>query len=94
MYTVRIEHSIADYAAWKRAFDSDPINRRASGVTRYRIYRPADQADWVAIELDLPASEQARAVMAALQKIFPAIEGKIIFAVQVKLLDMVEETAL
>lgn len=42
MITLRIEHKIANYEAWKKAFDSDPINRQQSRVKRYRIYRPED----------------------------------------------------
>lgn len=32
MYTLQIEHSVNDYAAWKQSFDSDPANRAGSGV--------------------------------------------------------------
>ena len=38
MTTFRIEHKIARYDGWKKAFDSDAINRKQSGVKRYRIY--------------------------------------------------------
>lgn len=41
--TLRIEHKVSTYDAWKKAFDSDPINRRRSGVKRYRIYQPVDE---------------------------------------------------
>lgn len=27
MYTVRIEHRVPDFAAWKAAFDGDPVGR-------------------------------------------------------------------
>lgn len=94
MITLRIEHRIAGYDQWKTAFDSDPVNRKRSGVKRYRIYRPDGNADIVIIELDFENLEQAQATQAALQHIFPNIEGKLIFDVQLKILSIVEETIL
>ena len=42
MPVVQIEHPIRDFETWKAAFDRDPVQREASGVTSYRIYRPVD----------------------------------------------------
>ena len=92
MTTLRIEHRISNFDGWKKAFDSDPINRKKSGVKRYRIYRPADKADFVIIELDFDNMEQAQATQRSLQDMFPNIEGKLIFDVQMKFLNIVEET--
>ena len=94
MTTLRIEHRISSFDGWKNAFDSDPINRKKSGVKRYRIYRPADSSDFVIIELDFDSIEQAQATQTALNKTFPNIEGKLIFEVQMKLLNIFEETNL
>ncbi len=94
MITLRIEHRISSFDGWKNAFDSDPINRKKSGVKRYRIYRPTDNSDFVIIELDFDSIEQAQATQAALKNIFPNIEGKLIFEVQMKLLKIFEETNL
>lgn len=94
MTTLRIEHRISNFDGWKKAFDSDPINRKNSGVYRYRIYRPYDNEDFVIIELDFDNLEQARATQTALQNIFPAIEGKLIFELQIKFLNIIEEVIL
>ncbi len=94
MTILRIEHRISGYDGWKKAFDSDPINRKKSGVKRYRIYRPADNENFVIIELDFENPEQAEAAQSALLNIFPNIEGKLIFEVQMRLLKIVEETTL
>jgi hypothetical protein len=37
VYILRINHPVADYDAWKVAFDRDPIGRERSSVRRYRI---------------------------------------------------------
>ena len=31
MSILRIEHPVPDYAAWKEAFDADPVGRERSG---------------------------------------------------------------
>lgn len=90
MITLRIEHKIANYDDWKKAFDSDAINRKQSGVKQYRVYRPIEDDNFVIIELDFDNLEQAQTTMKALTNIFPRIEGSLIFGVQLKLMNIVE----
>ena len=90
MTTLRIEHRISSFEGWKNAFDKDPINRKKSGVRRYRIYRPKGNFNFVIIELDFDNLDQAQATMTSLEKIFPKIEGSLIFDVQFKILDVIE----
>ena len=94
MITLKIEHKISNFDGWKKAFDNDPINRKQSGVKRYRIYKPLDNSDFVIIELDFDNLEQAQATKAALEHIFPNIEGKLIFDVQLSIMSIIEETVL
>jgi hypothetical protein len=91
MITLRIEHKISSYTGWRKAFDNDPIDRKRSGVQRYRIYRPADDPNFVIIDLDFATLEQAEATRVALQNIFPKIEGSLIFGVQIKLMDLIDD---
>lgn len=93
MVTLRIEHKIANYDGWK-AFDSDPINRKQSGVKRYRVYRPADDDLFIVIDLDFDNLEQAQSTQVALNRIFGNIDGKIIFRPQNRILTVVEATEL
>ena len=67
MYTLQIEHDITDFARWKAAFDRDPVNRAASGVTAHRISRPVDEPHYVVVELDFEQRAQAEALLAKLQ---------------------------
>jgi L-rhamnose mutarotase len=94
MVTLRIEHKIASYEGWKRSFDSDPINRKKSGVKRYRIYQPADNPNFVIIELDFDNMNEAFATKDALQRMWTKVEGTVIFAPQTSLLYVVEEREL
>jgi len=94
LITLRIEHKIANFDGWKKAFDSDPINRKQSGVKQYRIYRPVDDDLFVIIELDFDYLEQAQSTQTALNRIFGNIDGKIIFGPQTKFLNIVEANEL
>ncbi|MCB0602087.1 MAG: hypothetical protein KDC28_12705 [Saprospiraceae bacterium] len=90
MIVLRIEHKIANYTGWKKAFENDPIDRKQSGVKKYRIYRPVGDEAFVIIDLEFEHLEQAQATKAALENIFPKIEGSIIFGVQLKILEVIE----
>lgn len=94
MITLRIEHKISNYGEWKKAFDSDPINRKKSGVKRYRIYRPNDDEKFVIIELDFDQPEQAQKTQIALHKMFGNIEGRLVFGAHTKILNLVKTTEL
>jgi ribose 5-phosphate isomerase len=94
MTTLRIEHRIANYDGWKKAFDSDPINRKQSGVKRFRIYRPVNDDHYVVIDLDFEHLEQAEAVEAALRRMFGNIEGKLVFGATTTIFNIAEEADL
>lgn len=67
MYTLQIEHGIKDFGLWKAAFDRDPVNREASGVTAHRISRPVEDLHYVVVELDFERRDQAESLLATLQ---------------------------
>jgi hypothetical protein len=69
VYILRIEHPVADYDAWKAAFDSDPIGRERSGVKRYRIMRAKDDPSQVMIDLEFDSLGEAEAVKEALGEV-------------------------
>lgn len=94
MVTLRIEHRISNYEGWKQAFDSDPINRKRSGVRRFKIYRPVNDESYVIIDLEFEILEQAQAVETALHKIFGNIEGKLVFGAKTTILNIAEEAEL
>ncbi|MET3809782.1 hypothetical protein [Arthrobacter sp. UYEF3] len=67
MYTLQIEHAIKDFGMWKTAFDRDPVNRAAAGVTAHRISRPVDDPHYVVVELDFEQRPEAEALLAHLK---------------------------
>ncbi|MBL7741612.1 MAG: hypothetical protein JNK14_20505 [Chitinophagaceae bacterium] len=94
MPILQIEHKVPDYDGWKKAFDSDPINRKKSGVKRYRIYRPADDDKYVVIDLELSNMEDARLALIALQNLWGKVQGKVMMDPQTRILEMVETAEL
>ena len=90
MITLRIEHKISSYDGWKKTFDQDPINRKKSGVKHYRIFRPADDENFVIIDLEFDSLNEAEATQSALQNIWGRVEGSLIFGPKVSILHVVE----
>lgn len=82
MTVLQIEHAITDFETWKRAFDSDPIDRKAAGVRRYRVYRPVDDPAFIKVDLEFDTVGEAESCRAALEELWtsgraaPALSGK------------------
>jgi hypothetical protein len=90
MIILRIEHKVLNFYGWKKAFDSDPVNRKKSGVKRYRVYRPTDDPDYVIIDLEFDTLNDAQTTLAALHNLWGKVEGTVIVNPQTRILDVVE----
>jgi hypothetical protein len=89
---VQLEHPIRDFETWKAAFDRDPVNREASGVRHYEIYRPVGDPNFIAVDLTFDTQTEAEAFKAALEELWrspeaaPALDG----TPQARIVDVVE----
>ncbi|HLJ67256.1 MAG TPA: hypothetical protein VKX16_07830 [Chloroflexota bacterium] len=90
MPTLRIEHHVANYAGWKKAFDDDPIGRARSGVLRYSILRGADNPNDVMIDLDFASKEEAEGLLAAMRQVWGRVQGTLIFEPRAQIVETVE----
>jgi hypothetical protein len=90
MYILRIEHPVPDFDGWKKAFDSDPVGREKSGVRRYQVLRPIDDANYVMIDLEFDTASQAEALLAAMRVVWGRVEGKIMMNPQARIVEAVE----
>jgi hypothetical protein len=90
MYMLRIEHPVTDFDGWKKVFDSDPVGREKSGVRRYRILRPTDDANYVMIDLEFDTASEAEALLAALRVMWGRVEGSIMTNPQARIVEAVE----
>jgi hypothetical protein len=70
MPLLRVQHVVPHFEAWKRAFDSDPIARQASGVRGYKIYRAVRDPNFVVIDLEFGALEEAEAFLEKLRQLW------------------------
>ena len=90
MIILRIEHRVANYEGWKKAYDSDPINRKQSGVRRYRIYQLTDDPNYVIIDLEFDTLNGAETALTALHKMWKNVEGSLMFKPKTSILDLTE----
>lgn len=91
MYILYIEHPVIHYEAWKKTFDSDPMNRRQSGVSAFRIFRQVDKPDLIIIELEFNQLPEAEKMMKGLKELWKQAEGKIIYGPQARIVELCEE---
>jgi len=70
MTTLKIEHAITDFDTWRAAFGRDPAGRQASGVRRYRVFRPVDDDRYVLVHLDFDGPAPAHAFLEKLEAIW------------------------
>jgi hypothetical protein len=79
--TVRIEHPVKSFDSWKMAFDRDPVDRKGSGVLKYRVFRPVDDPAFVLIDLDFETTGAASNFLTAMRQVWaspaaaPALGG-------------------
>jgi hypothetical protein len=94
MVTLRIEHLVPEYNGWKQAFDSDPADRRQSGVLRYEILRSLDDPNYVMIDLELETKAEAEALLSKMRVIWERVQGAIMSNPQARIVETVEHVEL
>lgn len=94
MYILRIEHSVPDYAAWKKVFDSDPLDRWGSGVRRYRVFTQVEDPHVAMIDLEFDSVLKAEAMQTSLRGLWQRVEGELMTNARAEIYEVVEEKAL
>jgi hypothetical protein len=90
MILLHIEHEVPSFEGWKKAFDSDPLNRKKSGVRRYKIFQLIDNPNFVVVDLEFDDLKEAEDSFAALQILWKKVEGKIMANPQTRMLKLIE----
>jgi hypothetical protein len=91
---LRIQHAVPSYDGWKRAFDSDPVDRRGSGVRRYWVRRPVDDPELVMIDLELDSADAAEALLERLRELWAGPAKAVTRDPQAWVVETVETTTL
>ena len=94
MPLLRIEHRVPDYEGWKQAFDSDPADRKGSGVKHYSIMRSIDDPQHVLIDLEFDTAREAEALLALMRQIWNQVQGKVILEPRATIVEIVEDALL
>jgi hypothetical protein len=56
-----IRHEVADYVAWRKAYNAFDATRRKLGVTGQAVYQSVDNANDVTVTHDFKTAEKAKA---------------------------------
>jgi len=60
MTTMFVRHTVSDYAAWRKVYDSVAPMQKAGGVTAQAVYRGADDSNDVTVTHEFASLEAAR----------------------------------
>lgn len=90
MPILRIEHSVPDFNAWKQAFDSDPVDRKGSGVRRYQVLRSVEDPNYVMIDLEFDSLDQAEGLLTKMRRVWSGDGQKVMRNPQARIVDSVE----
>ena len=78
MYVLNYWHTVPDYEAWKKVFDTDPLGREASGVRRLSIERPIDDEHQVIGELEFDSLSEAETFAGRLQEVWKGLGSSVV----------------
>jgi hypothetical protein len=92
---LHIEHPVPDFNAWKKSFDDDPMDRKGSGVRRYRVLQATDDPNYVIIDLEFDSTSQAEALHASLRELWARVQPEgLIGASTARIVETVESKEL
>jgi hypothetical protein len=90
MPILRIEHSVPDFTGWKQAFDSDPADRKGSGVRRYQVLRSVDDPNYVMIDLEFDSLEDAEGLLTKMRRVWSGEGRNVMRNPQARIVNTVE----
>ena len=91
MIIVQIEHEVLNFESWRRAFDSDPIDRKKAGVQRYSVFQLKDNPNHVVIDLEFENLSEAEHTCTMLRKMWDRIDGKMLINPQIRILHRIKQ---
>jgi len=94
MYVLNFWHTVPDYGAWKKLFDSDPLGREASGVRRFSIERPIDDEHMVIGHLELDSLGEAETFAGRLRETWKGIGSSVISNADLTITEVLEKREL
>jgi hypothetical protein len=93
MPILRIQHAVPNFDAWKRAYDSDPMDRKGSGVRRHHVHRSVTDPNFVMIDLELDTVAEAEKLLERLHGLWKGPGGAVMRNPGAWILETVESRA-
>jgi len=90
MPTLHIQHAVPNFEGWKRAFDSDPMDRKGSGVRRYDIHRSVADPNFVMIDLEFDNLAEAETLLERLRRMWAGPGGAVMRNPEAWVLETIE----
>jgi hypothetical protein len=94
MPILHIQHSVPNFEGWKRAFENDPIGRKASGVRRYHVHRSVSDPNFVMIDLEFDTVAEAEKVLEKLRLLWAGPGGAVMRNPEAWIVESVESRSL
>jgi hypothetical protein len=94
MAILRIQHSVPSFEGWKRAYDSDPVDRKASGVRRYHVHRAVADPNFVMIDLEFDTLAEAERMLETLRLLWAGPGGAVTRNPEAWIVETVESKSL
>jgi hypothetical protein len=91
MIIVQIEHEVSNFEGWKKAFDSDPIDRKKAGVRRYSIFHLQENPNHIVIDLEFDNLPDAENTSSMLRKMWGRIDKTLLINPTVRILHRVDQ---
>ena len=77
MPILHIQHAVPNFEGWKRAFDSDPMDRKGSGVHRYHVHRSVADPNFVMLDLEFDRLAEAESLLERLRHLWAGPGGAV-----------------
>jgi hypothetical protein len=75
---------------WKQVFDSDPADRKGSGVQSFRVSRAVDDPNLVMIDLEFGTIAEAEGLLSKMRDIWAGPGGAFMRNPQARIVETVE----
>jgi hypothetical protein len=90
MYVLNFWHTVPDYAAWKRVFDGDPLDRAGSGVRHYTIAQPVDDERTIIGELEFATLDEVYTFAGRLRELWASLGSDVLADAQMRITKVLE----
>lgn len=94
MTILRVQHAVPNFDGWRRAFDSDPIDRKGSGVLRYSVHRSVTDPNFVMIDLEFGTVAEAEMVLEKLRRLWAGPGGAVMRNPEAWIVETIESKSL